>query len=304
MAMIRVELESERRRLPLYLAISGIAAIVVAVVLYGIDRQVGLLRIVDLQQLRNLYVQDQVDTNQRPGATIREEPSAAAVVVDSPSSVGMTQAAIVTPSPLPVVGTAGTPSSVAVPISWGKSAPRLRPRLSSKITVTRQQNLADGTFQITGRAEAEHHESLRQDVAALRSQGLRPTLTFWREGGEAAVATFIVSGQAGSDAPQRPPLRASMPVDALLQLAQGHARAAGLVRMASTRPTHEQVSAGNTRVEQGMSAVGNPRQIAMFGTALAAESQARLTRFDIAAVERGLFRVTASIDVLLGKENR
>lgn len=302
MAMIRVELECARRRLPFYLAISGIVAIVVAVVLYGIDRQIGLLRVIDLQGWRNLYVQAPEDTNKRPGEAILEEPSMVEVVVDSPPSVGMNQVAIAVPPALPAVEPVSTSNSVAAPISWWKSAQRLRQRLPQKITVTRQQNLSDGTFQIEGRAEAEHHEALRRSVAALRSQGLRPTLTFWREAGGAAVPAFIVRVLAGSDAPQRPPLRASMPVDALLQLAQGHARAAGLVKLASTRPTHEPASAGNTRVEQGMSAVGNPTQIAMFGTALAAELQARLTRFDIEAIARGLFRVTASIDVLLGKE--
>ncbi|SVB90329.1 uncharacterized protein METZ01_LOCUS243183, partial [marine metagenome] len=96
--------------------------------------------------------------------------------------------------------------------------------------------------------------------------------------------------------------RASMHVDALVHLAQDHARTAGLLRLSTLRPTHETWSPGNTRVEQGISAVGDRSQVAAFGMALASESQVRLTSFSTESIEGGLLRVTASIDVLLGKE--
>ncbi|MEE3261293.1 MAG: hypothetical protein VX290_00510, partial [Candidatus Latescibacterota bacterium] len=93
-----------------------------------------------------------------------------------------------------------------------------------------------------------------------------------------------------------------MHVDALVHLAQDRARTAGLLRLSTLRPTHETWSPGNTRVEQGLSAVGDRSQVAAFGMALASESQVRLTSFSTESIEGGLLRVTASIDVLLGKE--
>ncbi|MBT6146150.1 MAG: hypothetical protein HOH74_12005, partial [Gemmatimonadetes bacterium] len=123
----------------------------------------------------------------------------------------------------------------------------------------------------------------------------------WREHPEQPSA-YLIRGAVDSDAPASPPEHTVIDVDEILQLAQRHAHAVGLTRLATLRPTHEDWAAGGTRIEQAISAVGSLDQVTAFGAALAGELQARLTRFDIESSEKGLVRVTASLDVLLRKE--
>ncbi len=310
MAMIRVELESDRRRLPLIFAVLGVVAILTAAILYGIDQKVGLLRVFDLQSLQGIASGFFDDEAVSGSAMIKS--SVIPVVSDMevsrvvPDPVAKGDSADPVPRVAVLVSAESMtrpPRSVPVsPVTWWRSAQRLSRRLPEAVTVTRESSLVDGTFRLEGEVGVEQHAVLRSSVASMRKNGLQTTLTFWRQGSDSPRATYVVHGVGGTDAPPDPPLRASMPVDALQRLAERHARSAGLTRLSSKRPTHEPRSSGITRVEQEISAVGDRAQIAEFGTGLADESQARLSRFDIESADRGLFRVTAALDVLLGKE--
>ncbi len=320
MAMIRIELENDRRRLPMYLAAAGVIAIVAA--LYGIDRQVGLLHVLNFDAVRQYtgsILQDSASTvaaeaghgNAAAGdrsASVTQSadaPLPMTVAIESaPVSQGRSQPRVTRPAVATATVVAQSPaeSAASTPVTWWQTAQRMSRRLPRGTTVTRHVSHADGTFRLEGTSLSNQHDGLRQSVGMLHDLGLQPTLTFWRAGTSASTPSFAIQGFAGSDAPRTPPQRASMHVDALVHLAQDHARTAGLLRLSTLRPTHETWSPGNTRVEQGLSAVGDRSQVAAFGMALASESQVRLTSFSTESIEGGLLRVTASIDVLLGKE--
>ena len=316
MAMIRIEIENDRRRLPMYLAAAGVIAIVAA--LYGIDRQVGLLHVLNFDAVRRYtgsILQDSASTvaaeaghgNAAAGdrsASVTQSADAPLSIESALVSQGRSQPRVTRPAVATATVVAQSPaeSAASTPVTWWQTAQRMSRRLPRGTTVTRQVSHADGTFRLEGTSLSKQHDGLRQSVGMLHDLGLQPTLTFWRAGTSASTPSFAIQGFAGSDAPRTPPQRASMHVDALVHLAQDHARTAGLLRLSTLRPSHETWSPGNTRVEQGISAMGDRSQVTAFGMALASESQVRLTSFSTESIEGGLLRVTASIDVLLGKE--
>ncbi len=291
--MIRIELESERRRLPAILAAIGLTAILVA--LYGLDRQVGLLNILRIKPSASMTrpIQEPMPRDQVAQARQGEEPLPSMASADAPDRAPVV--ANTGAGPAPVSRSTGT-------VKWWQTAQRLSHQLPVAVEIRRQGCQASGAIEMAGWANDDEHMALQRSVAAMRDQGLQTYLTLWRDPAMASASAFIVRGFVGTDAPPPPPMQASMDVDALLQLAQGHARDAGLGHVTGLRPTHEAWPAGGTRVEQAITAIGDRRQINSFGTALAGESQARLTRFVVESSEDGRAQVTASLDVLLGKE--